>query len=101
MIPSTFMALFLPAPLTDCTAEKWNLCWQFCLLNQFLWVRRSRSFGTQGLFMRPNIVGDDVRSLIIPRQIGDQRLLTSSPTASWIGPVRVQGILTRPKGREE
>jgi len=33
-------------------------------------------------FMRPNIVGDDVRSLIIPRQIGNQRLLTSSPTAS-------------------
>src|ERR1017187_1282284 len=29
----------------------------------------------------PNIVGDDVRSLILLRQRGDQRLLTSSPTA--------------------
>ena len=36
----------------------------------------------QRQMMRPNIVGDDVRSVIIPRQTEDQRLLTSSPTAS-------------------
>jgi hypothetical protein len=30
----------------------------------------------------PSIVGDDVRSLIILRQTRNQRLLTSSPTAS-------------------
>ena len=29
-----------------------------------------------------------MRSLIIPRQTGDQRLLTSPPTASGIGPER-------------
>src|ERR1019366_1216194 len=45
-------------------------------------------------------VGDDVRSLIIPRQTGDQRLLTSSPTI--LGPMNWPGgpqIVQRIAGR--